>query len=64
MESTQREILAVLLGRVFELGLISKFTYQRAEDLARSAPELPAFFKSPVCRTEGEDLCGGTQNTG
>ena len=33
MESTQREVVSVLLEHVFSLGLISQFTYSKAEDL-------------------------------
>lgn len=52
MESAQRELMSVLLGRVFSLGLISKTTYSKAEDLVHSVMDLPEFFRYPVCLTK------------
>ena len=49
MESAQRELMSVLLGQVFSLGLISKTTYSKAEDLVHSVIDLPEFFEYPVC---------------
>lgn len=49
MESAQRELMSVLLGRVFTLGLISKTTYSKAEDLVHSSIDLPELFGYPVC---------------
>lgn len=48
MENAQRELVSVLLGRVFSLGLISKITYSKAEDLVHSAIGLPELFGYPV----------------
>jgi len=52
MESAQRELMSVLLGRIFSLGLISKTTYSKAEDLVHSVIDLPELFGYPVCLTE------------
>lgn len=52
MESAQREIMSVLLGRMVSLGLISKTTYSKAEDLVHSVIDLPEFFGYPVCWTK------------
>lgn len=60
MESAQREVVSVLLGRVFSLGLISRSTYSHAEDLLHSGTDLPEFFRYPVCLTEE---AGGYERT-
>lgn len=52
MESAQKELLSVLLGHVFSLGLISKSTYSHAEDLVHSVIDLPELLRYPVCLTE------------
>lgn len=52
MESAQRELLSVLLGRVFSLGLISKSTYSHAEDLVHSVMDFPELLRYPVCLTK------------
>lgn len=52
MESAQRELMRVLLGRVFSRGLISKTTYSKAVDLVHSAIDLPELFGCPVCLTK------------
>lgn len=52
MESARRELMSVLLGRVFALGLISKATYSKAEDLVHSVVDLPELFRYPVCLTK------------
>ena len=63
MESAQRELMSVLLGRVLSLGLISKSTYSKAEDLLYSGVDLPEFFIYPECvmKEEVADEC--PQNT-
>ena len=53
MESAQRELISILLERVFSLGLISKTTYLKAEDLVHSVIDLPELFQYPVCLTKG-----------
>ena len=45
MESTQREVVSVLLEHVFSLGLISQFTYSKAEDLVYSVMDFPELFR-------------------
>ena len=52
MESAQRELLSVLLDRVRSLGLISKATYSKAEDLVYSVMDLPELLQYPVCLTK------------
>ena len=52
MESAQKELLSVLLEQIFSLGLISKTTYLKAEDLVHSAIDLPKLFQYPVCLTK------------
>ena len=52
MESAQRELMSVLLRRVFSLGLISETAYSRAEDLVHSVRDLPELFAYPVCLTK------------
>ncbi len=52
MESAQRELLSVLLDRVRSLGLISKATYSKAEDLVYSVMDLPELLQYPVCLKE------------
>ena len=49
MERAQREVLHVLLETILSRGMISKTTCLKAEDLAYSATDLPAFFQYPVC---------------
>ena len=52
MESPQRELVSVLLERVYSAGLISKTTYSSAVDLVHSSIDFPDFFRYPVCLTE------------
>jgi hypothetical protein len=63
LEHTQKDILTVLLGRVFTLGLISEATYQSARNSLASSIDLPELLWYPVCLTKEEDRNGGTQNT-
>ena len=52
MESTQREVISVLLEHVFSLGLISQSTYSKAEDLVHSVIDFPELLRYPVCLTK------------
>ena len=52
MESVQRDLLSVLLGRLREMGLLSPSTYSRAEDLVRSVMDIPELLRYPVCLTK------------
>ncbi len=54
MENAQRELVSVLLERVLSLGLISQFTYSKAEDLVHSVIDLPVLFQYPVCLIKEE----------
>ena len=63
MESAQRELMSVLLGRVFSLGLISKTTYFKAGDLVHSVIDLPELFRYPVCLTKEASRYECTQDT-
>ena len=51
MENAQREVVSVLLRHVHSLGLVSKTTYSRAEDLADTVTDIPDCFRHPACRT-------------
>ena len=62
MESTQREVISVLLERIFADGLISQSTYSKAEDLVHSVMDFPELFRYPVCLTEEECLYECTQD--
>jgi hypothetical protein len=64
LESTQKDILTVLLGRVFELGLISEATYKSARNSLASSIDLPEMLWYPVCLTKEGKPNGSTQNTG
>lgn len=63
MDSAQRELISVLLRHVFSLGLISKTTYSKAEDLVHSVMDLPELFKYPVCLTKEASGYECTQDT-
>lgn len=52
MENAQREVMSVLLRRLFELGLISRSVYSGAADLVHSMLDLPEFFGHPVSLTK------------
>ena len=54
MESAQRELISVLLGRISAQGLISRSTYLKAEDLVHSVIDFPEFFRYPVCLPKEE----------
>ena len=55
--------MSVLLGRVLSLGLISKTTYSKAEDLVHSMIDVPEFFTYPVCLTKEVVTNECTQDT-
>ena len=63
MESAQRELLSVLLGRVFSLGLISKSTYSHAEDLVHSVMDFPELLRYHVCLTKEASRHECAENT-
>lgn len=63
MESAQRELVSVLLGRIHSLGLISDFAYSKAVDLVHSVIDFPEFFQYPVCLTKEAGICECTQDT-
>ena len=54
MENAQRLIVSVLLEHVFSLGLISQFTYSRAQDLVHSVMAFPELLRYPVRLAEEE----------
>lgn len=62
MESAQRELLTVLLERVFSLGLISERTYLSARNSVASMADLPKLLWDPVCLTKEAAVDGSTQN--
>lgn len=63
MESAQRDMLTVLLGRVFELGLISEATYKSARNTVNSSVDLPELLCYSVCLTKEENTDGSTKDT-
>ena len=63
MESAQKELVGVLLEQVFSLGLISKTTYLKAEDLVHSVIDFPELFRYPVCLTKEVGGYERTQDT-
>ena len=63
MESAQRELMDVLLGRILSLGLISKTTHSKAVDLVHSVTDLPELFGYSVCLTKEGRIHECTQNT-
>lgn len=62
MESTQREVLQVLLEGIYAQGLLSRSAYDAANHLVHSELDLPDFFRHPVCRQKEDDLDGSTQD--
>lgn len=64
MESAQRELLNVLLERVFSLGFISETTYLSARDSVASMKDLPELLWDPVCLAEEAAMDGSTQDSG
>lgn len=64
MESAQRELLNVLLERVFSLGLISETTYLSARDSVASMKDLPELLWDPVCLAEEAAMDGSAQDSG
>ena len=60
MESVQRELMSVLLGKIQSLGLISKTTYLNAEDGLYSGKGLPELL-GPVRQEKEAGGDGYTQ---
>ena len=54
MESTQNEILTVLLESLKKRGLVSELTCSRAVNLVHSVIDIPELLRYPVCLTEEE----------
>ena len=52
MESAQKEVISALLACMFSRGLISQFTYSKAEDLVHSVMDFPKLLRYPVCLTK------------
>ena len=63
MESTQRELVSVLLDRIRSLGLISNSTYSGAMDLVHSVIDFPEFFQYSVCLAKEANGHECTQDT-
>ena len=63
MESAQKELISVLLDRVYFLGLISDFTYSKAVDLVHSVIDFPELFQVPVCLTKEAEIHECAQDT-
>ena len=54
MESTQNEILTVLLESLKKRGLVSELTSSRAVNLVHTVIDIPELQRYPVCLTEEE----------
>lgn len=52
MESIEKEMVRVLLERIFLLGLIPKNTYLEARNLVYSVMDIPEGLWYPVCLTK------------
>ena len=55
MAEAQREVLQVLLKSLYDRGLLTKATYDRAVNMVNSNIDLPEFFWYPVCCQRKED---------
>ncbi|MEG2988683.1 MAG: hypothetical protein RR807_04680 [Oscillospiraceae bacterium] len=64
LESVQRDMMCVLLKRLFQRGLISAEAYEYAQNAVHSATGLPDFFRVAAPLTKGGDALGGTQTAG
>ena len=63
MESAQRELVSALIKHVYSLGLLSKSTYLKTEDLVHSTLDIPELFQYSVCLTKGESIHECAENT-
>ena len=61
MGSVQSEILQVLLKSLYDGNVLSKTTYEAANQLVQSTIDLPPFFGYPVCCLEEGEENGCTQ---
>jgi hypothetical protein len=52
LKGAQRDMIDVLLGSVFERGLISETAYRSARNLLVSAMDFPNLLGYPVCLTK------------
>jgi len=57
MQDSQKKVVCALLRHIYDLGLISKYTCSRAEDLVHSMADVPAFFQYPIGLAEEEPGC-------
>ena len=56
MGDVQHEVLSVLLESLYTRELLSKTTYESANQLVQSTIDFPRFFGYPVCcKKEGEE---------
>lgn len=63
MESVQKDILIILLGRIFELELISESTYKSARNSLASQIDLPKIWWYSAGSVKEGETSGCTQNT-
>ncbi len=63
MENTQREIMAVLLKRVYESGLITESVYSKAAELVYSTIDFPDFLRYTACSEKEVTAFEYTENT-
>lgn len=52
MQNSQKDVICALLAHIYGLGLISKYTYSKAEDSVHSMTDFPEFFQKPVSPEE------------
>ena len=58
MESTQSEVLNVLLQSLLDKDLIPQSTFDAAKNKVNSSMDFPEFFWYPVCCQKEEDVNG------
>ena len=63
MESAQRELISALIKHVYSIGLLSKSTYLKTEDLVHSTLDIPELFQYSVCLTGRESIHECAENT-
>ncbi len=64
MASAEQELLAVLLGRIFQQGLIPERTYEAVRDALAAAGDLPRLFQDTQGRAEEGQADGCAQDPG
>ena len=63
MESTQSEVLNVLLQSLLDKNLIPQATCDAAKNKINSSLDFPEFFWYPVCYRKEEEINGCSKDT-